>query len=153
MRSAAIIQHGYGTPTGPTAGNSVKSSTPGTLGGCIVHIHEVIEKAAGEVLRCSRDDGAPDRWLELPVWMFDRAACVPMQVAARPHVGLATLLALWALLGEVVGGDQTSSNAPDWGAARESHDPNRGDAHATPGPSSPISSLASSSTAAVPIAV
>jgi hypothetical protein len=117
--------------------------------GCIVHVHEVIEKAAGEVLRCSRDGGAPGRWLELPVWMFDRAACVPMQVAARPHVGLAALSALCALLGDAVGGDQTSSNTPDWGAARESHDPNRGDAHATPTPSSCEPSEASPTTRSI----
>ena len=41
--------------------------------GCIVHIHEVIEKAAGDVARCSHDDGAAGRLLELPIWMFDWA--------------------------------------------------------------------------------
>jgi hypothetical protein len=35
--------------------------------GCIVHIHEVIEKAAGDVGRCSHADGASGRPLELPI--------------------------------------------------------------------------------------
>lgn len=101
--------------------------------GCVVHVHGLIEKASGDVLRCSRDDEAPGRWLELPAWMFDRAACLPMEIAACPRVDLAALSELWALLGEAAGGDgQTSLNAPDSGAAGESHDPNRGDAHATP---------------------
>ena len=34
--------------------------------GCIVHIHEVIEKAAGDVVRCSHDDDVSGRLLELP---------------------------------------------------------------------------------------
>jgi hypothetical protein len=37
----------------------------------------VIEKAAGDVVRCSHDDGASGRLLELPIWMFDPAACAP----------------------------------------------------------------------------
>ena len=34
--------------------------------GCVVLVHEVIEKADGVVLRCSRDGEATGRWLELP---------------------------------------------------------------------------------------
>lgn len=41
---------------------------------CLVHIHEVVEKAGGEVLRCSLTGRASGRWLEIPAWMFDRAA-------------------------------------------------------------------------------
>ena len=43
--------------------------------GCRVHIHEVVDKASGNVARCSRDGAAACRSLELPTWMFDRAAC------------------------------------------------------------------------------
>jgi hypothetical protein len=32
------------------------------------------------VARCSHDDGASGRLLELPIWMFDRSACAPMRV-------------------------------------------------------------------------
>jgi len=38
--------------------------------GCVVLVHDVIEKADGVVLRCSRDGEATVRWLELPAWMF-----------------------------------------------------------------------------------
>ena len=61
--------------------------------GCIVHIHAVIEKAAGNVVRCSHDDGASGRLLELPIWMFDRAACAPMRVETFPQADIAALQA------------------------------------------------------------
>jgi hypothetical protein len=38
----------------------------------------VIEKAADVVVRCRLDEAGSDRWLELPAWMLDRAACVLM---------------------------------------------------------------------------
>jgi hypothetical protein len=103
--------------------------------GCIVHIHEVIERAAGGVARCSHD-GAADRLLELPIWMLDRSACAPMRVEAFPRVDIAALQALRLLLdataiGDVAGG-LASSNARVSGAARVSHDQNRGEVHATP---------------------
>jgi hypothetical protein len=37
----------------------------------------VIEKAAGDVARCSHNDGAAGRLLELQLWTFDRSACTP----------------------------------------------------------------------------
>jgi hypothetical protein len=104
--------------------------------GCIVHIHEVIEKTAGDVVRCSHDHGASGRLLELPIWMFDRAACAPMRVETFPRVDIAALQALRALLeataicGVAVG--LASSNAPVSGAAWVSHDQNQGEVHATP---------------------
>jgi hypothetical protein len=104
--------------------------------GCIVHIHEVIEKAAGDVFRCSHDDGASGRLLELPIWMFDRAVCAPVRVGAFPQADIAALQALRALLDATVIRDvavgHASSNAPVLGAARISHDQNRGEVHATP---------------------
>jgi hypothetical protein len=104
--------------------------------GCIVHIHEVIEKAAGDVVRCSHDDDASGRLLELPIWMFDRAACAPMRVETFPQVDIAALQALRALLeATAIGGvavEFASSNPPVSGAARVSHDQNRGEVHATP---------------------
>src|SRR5271169_6283609 len=50
--------------------------------GRVVHVHEVIEQRAGGVLRCSPDGDASRRWLELPQWMFDRAACLAIRMAA-----------------------------------------------------------------------
>jgi hypothetical protein len=104
--------------------------------GCIVHIHEVIEKAAGDVARCSHADGASGRLLELPIWMFDRSACAPMRVDAFPRVAIAALEALRLLLDAPAAGGVAvglaSSNARVSGAARVSHDQNRGEVHATP---------------------
>ena len=103
---------------------------------CIVHIHEVIEKASGDVARCSHDDGTSGRLLELPIWMFDRSACAPTRVEAFPRVDIAALQALRVVLdatairGVAVG--LASSNARYSGAARVSHDQNRGEVHATP---------------------
>jgi hypothetical protein len=103
--------------------------------GCIVHIHEVIEKSAGDVARCSHDDGALGRLLELPIWMFDRSACAPMRVEAFPRVDIGALQALRVLLdAAAIGGVAArlaSSNARLSAAARVSHDQNRGEAHAT----------------------
>jgi hypothetical protein len=104
--------------------------------GCIVHIHEVIEKAAGDVARCSHDDDASGRLLELPIWMFDRSVCAPMRVGAFPRVDIADLQALRVLLDATATGGVAvglaSSNARFSGAARVSHDQNRGEVHATP---------------------
>ena len=106
--------------------------------GCVVLVHETIEKADSVVLRCSRDDGLTGRWLELPAWMFDRAACLLMQVARHPHVDFVALSALSALLAETVkcDGRPSSSNTPVSGSASEPCDQNPGDAHATPLPPS-----------------
>jgi hypothetical protein len=62
--------------------------------GCLVHIHEVVEKAGGEVFRCSLSGQASGRWLEIPAWMFDRAACAAWRVGAAPYVEIAVLTAL-----------------------------------------------------------
>ena len=104
--------------------------------GHIVHIHEVIEKAAGNVVRCSHAGGAADRLLELPLWMFDRAYCAPMRSEACPQVDVTALQALRALLDEtVICGSAVglaSTNVPVSGAAKISHDQNRGEVHETP---------------------
>jgi hypothetical protein len=98
--------------------------------------HEVIEKAAGDVARCSHDDGASGRLLELPIWMFDRSACAPMRVEVFPRVDIAALQALRVVLDAMainsVAVGLASSNARDSGAARVSHDQNRGEVHGTP---------------------
>src|SRR5215471_17559342 len=59
--------------------------------GCVVWIHEAVEKIGGTVLRCSRASGTGDRWLELPAWMFDRATCMAMRVTSEPVVEFAAL--------------------------------------------------------------
>src|SRR3977135_2319451 len=69
--------------------------------GCLVHIHEVIEKSGREVFRCSRSGRASDRWLEVPAWMFDRAGSAAWRVRAAPRVDIAVLRALATLLQDV----------------------------------------------------
>src|ERR1700739_2277458 len=66
--------------------------------GCLVHIHEVVEKAGREVFRCTLSGQASAAWLEIPAWMFDRAARATWRVGATPYVELAVLTALAALL-------------------------------------------------------
>src|SRR5258706_2544054 len=43
--------------------------------GKLVAMHETIDKAGGVVFRCTLGGAHADRWLEIPAWMFDRAAC------------------------------------------------------------------------------
>ena len=106
-----------------------------------VRLHEVIEKSGGKVFRCSCDDAAVGRRLELPGWMFDRVACAAIRTVAVPLVEVAALQALRLLLTvalrQQVGGD-ASSTTPDFDAALASHDQTRreGDARATKASSS-----------------
>ena len=106
-----------------------------------VRLHEVLEKSGGKVFRCSCDDDAVGRRLELPGWMFDRVACAPIRMVAVPLVELAALQALRLLLTvalrQRVSGD-ASSTAPDFDAALASHDQTRreDDARATKASSS-----------------
>ena len=84
MRADRVVQHGSRTPTGPKNGKFFIRGIREV--GCIVQIHKVVEKASGNVARCSREGAAVCRALELPTWMFDRAACAPMRMDARPRV-------------------------------------------------------------------
>ena len=78
------------------------------------------------MFRCTREDGGSGHWQDLPIWMFDQMSCAPMRLDARPSVDISVLSALAALLREVATGAE-SSNARLSGAARVSHDQNRGD--------------------------
>jgi|GEM_PF-4299937 len=70
----------------------------------MVRVHEVIDKAAGLLARCSLIGDAVSRAQEIPVWMFDAAWCRTVRGAAHPVVGLDALLALRALLLEADAG-------------------------------------------------
>jgi len=95
----------------------------------------VIEKSSGPVVRASRPPHL-ERWLELPIWMFDQAFCSSMSMALSPRVDLPALSALQALLASRLSGDRNerlSAHAPVSGAAKESCGPkNRGSADAIP---------------------
>ena len=89
-----------------------------------VAIHEALEKPDGLVFRCTVSGSDADRWLEVPAWMFERAACPDhVQLTATPFIDTTALSAVlkdWA----------ASSNAPLSGASESSHQ-NRREAHAS----------------------
>jgi hypothetical protein len=97
--------------------------------GLSVHVHEVSERGNATALRCSLA-GDAGRCLEVPAWMFEREACVPLAVASRPRVGVGALSALRRLLAEATGSGPTDASAS--AAEGDSPDQNRGEAHATP---------------------
>jgi hypothetical protein len=113
VRPDRIVQRGAVTPTGPRSRKSAKFSIAGIPGPGGCQIHEAVEKVSGTVLRCSLG-GAGERWLELPAWMFDRAACMAMRVTADLVVEFAALAALQELLAAAMRQDDValSSNTP-----------------------------------------
>ncbi|WP_445222811.1 hypothetical protein ACKWRH_45440 (plasmid) [Bradyrhizobium sp. Pa8] len=90
----------------------------------------MIDKADGVVFRCTLDGSETQRFLEIPSWMFDRAACAcGCSLTAEPFVSLEALNALSALLDSVVKSAASSLNEPLCGACGVSHHQNRGEAH------------------------
>ena len=95
-----------------------------------VFIHAAIDKAEGAVFRCTEDGLEVERGLEIPAWMFDRAACASgVCISADPFVGLEGLEALSALLSLALKTDAPSSNARLWDAYGISREQNRGETH------------------------
>jgi hypothetical protein len=96
-----------------------------------VCIHGTVDKAGYVVFRCTLEGLQADRWLEVPAWMFDRAAYPdPGLLAAQPHVSIEALAALSALL-DLALKDQTPSAVLLCGASGASHHQNRGETHVT----------------------
>jgi hypothetical protein len=87
-----------------------------------VTIHEAIEKSDGVVFRCTASGSDADRGLEVPAWMFERAACPDhAQLTAAPFINMTGLSALANLLRQVLKDGAASSNAPLSGAFESSH--------------------------------
>src|SRR5258707_9389861 len=84
--------------------------------------------------------GASGGWVEIPAWMFDRAARAAWRVGAAPYVDIAVLTASATLLQDVTSVSGAPSQLRDSSAALGSHDANRGDVHAAPAYRSPPSS-------------
>ena len=97
-----------------------------------VHVHEVIEKAGWVAFRCSLSGVASGRRLEVPVWMFDRAASQDWQVGATPVASVAALGALVALLHDTFGVRDRAPQTHGSSAASESRVAIPGEADATP---------------------
>ena len=104
--------------------------------GAEVWIHETIEKASGVVFRCALSRSAASRGLEVPSWMFDRAACVEREMlSVAPYVSLDALSALASLLADVSKARAATASlnvslSGTSGASKVSRDQNRGQAHA-----------------------
>ena len=96
-----------------------------------VCIHGTVDKAGYVFFRCTLEESQADRWLEVPAWMFDRAACpAPGLLATQPYVSSEALAALSALL-DLALKDQTPSAVLLSGASGASHHQNRGETHVT----------------------
>jgi hypothetical protein len=121
MRTPQIIQSDEITPI---RSRNSRFFTRGIRGsGVLFIVHEVIEQRAGGVLRCNPDGDTSRRWLELPQWMFDRAACLAIRMAASPRVDTAALIALKTCLADASGAGLCGgplSNVSASGAGRSS---------------------------------
>ena len=92
-----------------------------------VLIRESLVKNGLAVFRCSLEPaGCAAVSLEVPGWMFERAACCGLRRAERPMVDCAALLRLKELLSAAAGERVIE--------ARHRSSPSQGDADATPGP-------------------
>jgi len=67
----------------------------------VVHIHEVVKRGGERIFRCNLGEKQTARGINVPAWMFDRAACLRIWRADTPQVQLAALICLKALLAEV----------------------------------------------------
>ena len=111
MRTNVVIQQrGSRTPIGPFVGNFCIGFIRGSS--ATSSFIPAIDKADGGVFRCTLDGSEAGRWLEIPAWMFDRAACVTdVRSLTDPFVSLEALGALSALLDQGLKTDAPSSNA------------------------------------------
>jgi len=104
--------------------------------GLRVAVHETVSRSDGLVFRCTLSGGG-GRQLELPAWMFDRAACRDcFPLVTTPHVSVAALCKLSELVRDAPrrrtsasttspGGPSCASRNDDGGEARVSQ-PNEG---------------------------
>ena len=99
---------------------------------CALHvsIHEAIGKSNDLVFRCTLSGSDAGRSVEIPAWMFDRAACGEARLTTAPYVSAAALSALCDLLRRALKDTSASSSAPLSGVSRTSRDQNRREAHA-----------------------
>ena len=96
-----------------------------------VFVHDVVDRGSARVFRCAETAREAERCLEVPEWMFERAACCGMAQAESPRVERAALERLKALIFEASGGGCASMVE-----ARPCSLSLEGEADATPGPPS-----------------
>ncbi len=104
--------------------------------GLSVQVHQTVNKGLNGTFRCGVDGVSSGRWLELPAWMFDRVACLPMRIATSPQAHRRALAGLQSLLREPtnVPSAIASSRAPDSGAGSDSCHQNWRSADGKPAP-------------------
>ena len=76
--------------------------------GCSVLVRGSLTRRDRVVFRCTIEDDAANKNLEVPQWMFDRAVCCGMRLVDTPVLRVHELRSLKALLGHVTvttGGD------------------------------------------------
>ena len=96
--------------------------------GLRVAVQETVTRLDGIVFRCTLTGGR-GRQLELPAWMFDRAACRDcFPLATSPLVSTVGLRALSALLRDVLKTGATASTASPCGASCASRNEDVGEA-------------------------
>src|SRR5271169_3661924 len=95
-----------------------------------VAIHEAIGKSNDLVFRCTLSGSDTGRSVEIPAWMFDRAACAEARLTAAPYVSASALSALRDLLRHALKDTSASSSVPVSGVSRTSRDQNRREADA-----------------------
>ncbi len=96
-----------------------------------VFVHEVVNKAAASsAFRCTLDGSEIERHLEIPAWMFDRAACAgDGHFALDPFVSLEALNALSILLNQLLKAVVPPLNVQYPGACGNSQEGNQGATH------------------------
>ena len=98
--------------------------------GLRVAVHEAVSRSDGIVFRCTLTGGG--RRLELPAWMFDRAACRDaFPLATTPHVSVAELSALSDLVRDALRRRTNTSTASPCGASCASRNEDVGEARAS----------------------
>jgi hypothetical protein len=70
-----------------------------------VRVHATLVKRGFAVARCSLEDVHPFRILEVPLWMFDAAACCKIRTAGSSVATVESLRELQAVLGSTQGSD------------------------------------------------
>ena len=71
--------------------------------GRVVVVHAIMKKASSTIARCSLGGEPSCLPLELPLWMFDRAACSAVRREDSPRVEITALSAVQALPTDVTG--------------------------------------------------
>ena len=99
--------------------------------GLRVAVDETVSRSDGIVFRCTLTGGGGRR-LELPAWMFDRAACRDaFPLATTPHVSVAELSALSDLVRDALRRRTNTSTASPCGASCASRNEDVGEARAS----------------------